>query len=127
MIGITTAAIYDWANDPLGNPSNLAFSPGAFTNLPNTMNFWERLQNVLIVNIAKYQFNYYSSFQKKYVDEFFGPGYPSIYEMSTEFALVLVNSHYSLNGIKPFTPGVVEIGGLHIKDSGEELIPVCIN
>ncbi|XP_033219242.1 UDP-glucuronosyltransferase 2B31-like [Belonocnema kinseyi] len=123
MIGVTTAAIYDWANDPLGNPSNLAFSPGAFTSLPNKMNFWERLQNVIFVHIAKYQFNYYSGLQKKYVDEYFGPGYPSIYEMSTEFSLVFVNSHYSLNGIKPFTPGIVEVGGLHIEDKKEVLIP----
>ena len=127
MIGITTAAGYDWINEPLGNPQNPAFVPGVFSNFSSNMNFWERLLNVLMINFATYQFNYYVAEQKKYVDEYFGPGYPSIYEMSTEFALVFINSHYSLNGIKPITPGIVEVGGLHIQDNQEELIPVCIN
>ncbi|XP_033212495.1 uncharacterized protein LOC117170081 [Belonocnema kinseyi] len=107
MIGVTTTAIYDWANDPSGKPSNLAFSPGAFTSLPNKLNFLERLQNVL---------------QKKYMDEYFGPGYLSIYEISTEFSLVFVNSHYSVNGIKPFIPGILEADCLHVEDKKEDLV-----
>lgn len=123
MIGVTTSALLDWANDPLGNPSSISFVPGALTNNPAKMNFWQRLLNFLAVNVAKHQFNYYAAFQKKYVDKYFGPGYPSIYELSTEFDLVFTNSHYSLNGVRPMTPGIVEVGGLHIEDNGEKLIP----
>ena len=126
MIGLTASVILDWEHESLGNPHNLAFSPGGFSDFPSKMNFWQRLQNVLLYNTIKYQFNYYVNQQKKYVDEYFGPGYPSIYELSTEFALVFTNSHYTLNGIKPFTPSVIEIGGVHIQDNEEKLLPVGV-
>ncbi|XP_051166485.1 UDP-glucosyltransferase 2-like isoform X2 [Leptopilina boulardi] len=108
IIGITTSSIYDWINEPLGNPTNLAFVPCLFSSLPSKMNFWQRLMNVVLFNLVKYQFNYYADKQKRYIDESFGVGYPSIYELSTEFDLVFINSHYSLNGVKPMTPAIVE-------------------
>ena len=124
MIGVSTAALYDWARDFIGNPGNEAIVPGAFSGLPEKMNFWQRVKNTLMSHFIKHQFNYYAAQQKQYVDKYFGPGYPSIYELSTEMALLFVNTHFSLNGIQPLTPGVIEVGGLHIEDSGESLIPV---
>lgn len=113
----------------MGNPTNLAFVPGLFAGLPSKMNFWQRLMNVVLFNEINFQFNYYSTKQKRYIDESFGAGYPSIYELSREFDLVFINSHYSLNGVKPMTHAIVEVGGLHINDDDDaqdNLIPVCI-
>lgn len=124
MIGISTAALYEWIREPTGTPGNQAIIPGAFTGLGFNMNFWQRLKNTMMSHIIKNMFNYYAAEQKKFVEQHFGPGYPSIYQLSTEFSLVLVNSHYSLNGIQPFTPAIIEVGGIHIEDSGEKLEPV---
>ncbi|XP_033219244.1 UDP-glucuronosyltransferase 2B31-like [Belonocnema kinseyi] len=123
IIGVSTTPLLGWFNDPIGNPVNPAIMPELFSGLPQKMNFWQRLQNTLMSYIVKQQFNYYATKQKQYVDEHFGPGYPSVYELSTEMSLILANIHYSLNGVQPLTPAVIEVGGMHIEDSGEKLIP----
>ena len=127
IIGVTASVLLEWHNDPLGNPSSPAFVPGGFSDFSTEMNFWQRLQNVFVSKLITHQFNDNTKGLKKYVNENFGPGYPSVYELSKDLALVFVNSHYSLNGVRPFTPGVVEIGGLHIEENEEKLIPVCVN
>ena len=126
MIGVSTTDLNDWVHDLFGNPANLATVPGLFSGFSSKMNFWERTINVLLHNFVKYQFNYHVSKQKQFVNEHFGPGYPSINELSTEMALLFTNAHFSLNGIKSLTPAIVEVGGLHIDDSGEEMIPVSL-
>lgn len=122
MIGVTTTFAYDWTNEPLGNPTSLSFVPSFFSNLPVKMNFWERLQNVWAFRYQGYKMNSYMETQKKYVDEHFGLGYPSLVDLSKELSLVFVNSYHTFNGIRPMTAGVVEIGGLHIEDT--KLTPV---
>lgn len=52
---------------------------------------------------------------------------PHIKDFYSDVALYLVNSHHSLHGIKPMTPGIVEIAGLHIKDEDDPLSPVRLN
>lgn len=41
---------------------------------------------------------------------------PYLGELAKTTSLMLVNTHYSLNGVRPNTPSVIEVGGLHIKD-----------
>lgn len=129
MIGLISSVVQEWQNELLGNPDSFSFVPGGFTGLSveGKMNFPQRLLNTLMGNLIKQQFNYYTADQKKFIDQYFGPGFPTIKNLSTQFSLVFVNSHYTLNGIRPLTPSVIEIGGAHIQDNGEEkLSPVSI-
>ena len=127
MVGFTVSILLPWLNEPLGNPNNLAYVPTGFEITNPKQNFLNRLKNVLLYKTVTSQFNDIAALQKKYVDKYFGPGYPSIYELSKKMALVFVNSHYSLNGVKPLTPGVVEIGGLHIDHKERKLSTVSSN
>lgn len=45
----------------------------------------------------------------------FGENVPSVTELSKNISVMLVNTHYSINGPKPISPKVVEVGGAHIK------------
>lgn len=47
----------------------------------------------------------------------FGENVPSVTELSKNISVMLVNTHYSLNGPKPISPKVVEVGGAHIKET----------
>lgn len=47
----------------------------------------------------------------------FGENTPSVTDLSKNIGVMLVNTHYSLNGAKPLSPKVVEIGGAHIKEA----------
>ncbi|XP_043467681.1 UDP-glucosyltransferase 2-like [Leptopilina heterotoma] len=125
MIGLITSVIQEWQNELLGNPDSFSFVPGGFTGLSlgGKMNFPQRLLNTLMGNLIKQQFHYYTADQEKFIDQYFGPGFPSIRNLSTQFSLVFVNSHYTLNGIRPLTPSIIEIGGVHIQDNEEKLSP----
>lgn len=51
---------------------------------------------------------------------------PGVRELETKIALMLINSHFALNGIQPKTPAAVDVGGLHIQDEGSTLQPVSL-
>ena len=121
MVGVVTSVLYEWMNDPFGNPDNPSFIPGGSLPYSGNMNFFQRLTNTVSSVTVKAMYNYYSSNQNKYVEKYFGPGFPDIYELHKDVSLVLVNSHFSLNGIRPMTTGVVEVGGLHIQFDNEKL------
>lgn len=46
----------------------------------------------------------------------FGDKIPSVKELKQQTSLMFVNSHYSLSGVKPLSPAVIEVGGIHIKE-----------
>lgn len=62
--------------------------------------------------------------QNEIIRKNFGPDMPSVRELETKVALILINSHIGLNGIQPRTPAAVDVGGLHVQDEGLILQPV---
>lgn len=49
-------------------------------------------------------------------DRLFGPG-PKLETLAQNYSLVLSNSHFSINEVRPLVPALVEVGGLHLDDS----------
>lgn len=47
----------------------------------------------------------------------FGNDMPSVVDISKKVSLILTNTHYSLNGPRPLSPKVIEVGGVHIKEA----------
>jgi len=41
---------------------------------------------------------------------------PSLEKMLNNVSLTLMNSHYAVGVCRPYFPGVVEVGGMHIKE-----------
>ncbi|XP_066581162.1 UDP-glucosyltransferase 2-like [Prorops nasuta] len=116
VIGVVACWNLDWLNYPIGNPLNPAYMPSLFSTYTQNMNFFERLANTFMTTAIISQVNYYFGYQDKIVQEYFGPGYPSVNEMQKNLSLILVNSHRALNGIRPLTQSVVEVAGLHLED-----------
>jgi glucuronosyltransferase len=58
--------------------------------------------------------------------EFFPSTFPSIEELERNISLVIYNNHFSLNGAKPMVPGLIEAGGMHIKQTSDPLPKVLI-
>lgn len=124
MIGLVSSVLYDWMYDPFGNPA----SPALISNFKKgdslMINFASRLISTFNSMREKLMFNHYSQKQNNYVTKHFGPNFPNIDELQKEVSLLLVNSHYSLTGAKPFTTSVVEVGGIHIQEDGGKLTEV---
>ncbi|XP_023247051.1 UDP-glucuronosyltransferase 2A3-like [Copidosoma floridanum] len=121
MVGVMTSSLIDWYNEPLGNPLNLAVTPSSWSHLYHPMNFWERLTNAFMYNVIVMQTKYYIRCQDKYIEQYFGTGYPNSNDIIRDLDLLLVNMHHSVNGIRPFTPAIVPVAGLHIQDDDPNL------
>ncbi|XP_012282467.1 UDP-glucuronosyltransferase 2B19 [Orussus abietinus] len=118
VIGVTSSGLYDWMNEPMGNPSNPAYIPGGFTGFPAKMTFIQRLSNTLISLFINFDFQWWINEQSELIEKYFGPDMPKVEVLQKELTLLLVNSHFSLNGVRPLTSAIVEVGGLHVKSGG---------
>lgn len=49
-------------------------------------------------------------------DRLFGPG-PKLETLAQSYSLVLSNSHFSINDVRPIVPAFVEVGGLHLDET----------
>lgn len=121
MVGVMTSSLIDFYNAPLGNPFNTAIVPGLWSPFSAPMGFWDRLMNTALYNLLNFQYSYYIGVQNKYIEQFFGTNFPDVRDLPKDLDLLLVNSHFSLDGIRPYTPAVVPVGGLHIRDDGQKL------
>ncbi|KAL7299929.1 hypothetical protein TKK_0007249 [Trichogramma kaykai] len=121
IVNIIPSNILDWVHAPLGNPFFTAISPGmGFTGL-HPMTFWQRLGNTLLHNLIVHSFNQEVRVQDKYVEKYFGQGYPNVVEMQKEIDLVLANTHHSLDGVRPLTPAIIPVAGVHISEDDPPL------
>lgn len=125
VIGMITSSFIDWFSHRAGNPINLAITPGLLTSFTERMTFWERLQNTFITNMIMLQTDYYVNKQNSYVKRYMNLDV-EIPELYKNLALILVNSHHSVTGVTTKHTGIIEVGGLHLKEDGDPLTPVII-
>lgn len=123
MVAAMTSSFHSWLDDMVGNPTELAYVPNIFVPSSQRMSFKERVINVLISHWLFVQIHYYTNSQLQYVKKNFGMELSHITDLYRDVSLYLVNSHYSLNGIRPLATNVIEVGGLHLRDDGP-LLPV---
>nr|UEN71103.1 UDP-glucosyltransferase 334AA4 [Meteorus pulchricornis] len=121
VVGLSSAALYPWTHDFVANPENLAFVPNNLLEHMDNMNFMNRLYNVVHNFYIKICFNHLTSSQSELVKSHFNSDALDIRELERELALILVNSHFSMNGVKPTTPAIVEVGGLHVQDDDSKI------
>ncbi|XP_070166542.1 UDP-glucosyltransferase 2-like [Polyergus mexicanus] len=123
LIGISTMSLFPWQFPLIAQPENLAFIPSNDLSFTTPMNFWQRLYNTLHTLHSKLYFNYLTRVQDEIIRKHFGHDMPGVREIESKIALILINSHFSLNGIQPKIPAAVDVGGLHIQDEGLTLQP----
>jgi glucuronosyltransferase len=119
-VAISSCVLFPWSNYRMGNPDNPSYIPAHGTWFSDKMDFSERLFNV-IVNIGiKFMFNAIEVMvTQSYARKHFGDDVPLLSDIARNTSLLLVNSHFSLNRPRPYVPGIVEVGGLHIKPRKE--------
>ncbi|KAL3266343.1 hypothetical protein HHI36_010521 [Cryptolaemus montrouzieri] len=114
VIGMATSIMMPWHPARFGVPDNPSYLPTLFLDYSNRMKFFERVENTLVSLTHKFWF-----IMRQIKDDEIGAKYMNEFiEVASRFAnnasLLLVNSHYSLNGPRALTPNVIEIGGAHI-------------
>lgn len=115
-VAISSCVMFPWSNDRMGNPDNPSYIPTGGTSFSDQMSFSERLINV-VANVAlKIMFTVAEGIVTEgYVHKHIGKDVPPLSDIARNTSLLLVNTHFSLNRPRPLVPGIVEVGGLHLK------------
>jgi len=79
------------------------------------MSLYERLLNVAFLAYERLLLDYYYlPGQEQLYKEFFPGNKRCFYEMRRNASLVLINQHVSLSFPRPYSPNMIEVGGMHI-------------
>jgi len=111
---LSSCPLLPWTMPVVGQPPQMAYRPSTFSGLSKSMNLAQRLANIINTYVSATVFqaaNRYWSQQmiKKHFDLDM-----SLEEFASNASLVLVNTHWTINGAFPIVPAVLEIGGIHI-------------
>lgn len=118
IIGLSSCALMPWHYDRVGNPHIPSYVPALFMGLSDRMSYTERLSNWMAVQGMKLLYRHFADTAADTIlRKAFGPSIPSVTELSKRTSMMFVNQHYSLSGVKPLSPAVIELGGVHIKEA----------
>lgn len=121
VINLAPAMIWSSISKWLHVPSTFSYIPNILLNTASNMSFIQRLKNTVIGILQLYVENYlYLPKMKEIMDTHFTykgwESRPSLEEMLNNVSLTLVNAHYAIGVSRPYLPGVIDIGGMHIKE-----------
>ncbi|KAK5645028.1 hypothetical protein RI129_006328 [Pyrocoelia pectoralis] len=113
-ITLSTVASNRWTNRQMGNPTNPSYMPELFLPYSDHMNFFQRLQNSIVMFWETLYNHFYMLPRHNELLQKHFPGAPSIYDLYYNTSLILLNSHVAINAPVPLVPNMIPIGGFHI-------------
>ncbi|XP_044734058.1 UDP-glycosyltransferase UGT5-like [Chrysoperla carnea] len=114
-VAIVSSVALPWIPDRFGLPDNPSYIPNYLLPFTENMSLYERFINTMLNVYSKFRFNYLTlSESNKIVREKLDPNLPSLSNFIKNTSLLIVNSHFSINGARPMPPNVVEVAGLHV-------------
>ncbi|XP_075232021.1 UDP-glycosyltransferase UGT5-like isoform X1 [Lycorma delicatula] len=116
IIGFTFSTMMPWIDGRFGNPNNPSYIPCLSSQYYNKMDFFQRVSNSLqtFISIIAYKW-FYLPLSELYAKKYFGHDLPPLDELVKQSSLIFFNGHRSIHGSRPLVPGVIEVGGLHIR------------
>lgn len=108
----------------IGMSSGVSYNSSPFLNYKGVMTFWQRLINFIAISaesllLSGFEYFWYEPY---YAKNFPNDKYPSYDEAKKNVSLILVNTHFSEGSLEAYLPGMVQVGGMHIK-SEPKLLP----
>ncbi|CAG9836531.1 unnamed protein product [Diabrotica balteata] len=115
VIGLSSTDLLPWMYQWYGSPENPSYIPVLFMDYSDKMNFFQRVENTLMLIFSKLVHLYYiaptgNEYSKKYLGVDLFEGGDILYNMS----LLLTNRHYTYQTPKPLSPNIIEVGGIHL-------------
>lgn len=124
LISLSTLGATGWTSDLVGTPSPPSYVPHALLPFDDHMDFWQRAQNLGFqafevgyqnwVNLPRHEALYRKYFPNNRQD---------FYEMRRSTSLVLLNTHVSLSNPRPYSPNMIEVGGMHVNRKAPKPLP----
>lgn len=121
VVGVAAHVLMSWTYSRLGATNNPSFVPNPYFFSGSKPDIWTRLQSA-IVNCY---FNLYYEYviQKKDYDivKRVYPETPDLEYLGKNISLILLNQYFPLTGSRLYGANMIEVGGLHIKQTYEPL------
>jgi len=120
VINLTPAMPWVSVSKWLHIPSTYSYIPDVCLHSTGNMNFVDRLKNTITGLMQSYVDNYlYLPKIKEVMNTHFKyegwESRPPLEHMLKNVSLTLVNSNYAIGVPRPYLPGIVEVGGMHVK------------
>lgn len=116
IVGLQSHAMMPWTYDRFDQPNNPAYIPTLLLKYGPHMSFLERVENTIFDIYYKLFYELYITKQEQaIVEKNLNHSIPPLGDIAKNISVLLTNTHYTLNGVKPFVPSVVEVGGMHIR------------
>ena len=107
-----------WSNRLMLNPAPPSYVPDTFLSYSQHMTLYQRTINFIYMAYQELLFHAYTvPTHNKLLHKYF-PDAPHLYDLMYNTSLILSNTHISLNAPVPYVPGIIQIGGYHIKETG---------
>uniref|UniRef100_A0A2S2QKD4 UDP-glucuronosyltransferase 2B2 n=2 Tax=Sipha flava TaxID=143950 RepID=A0A2S2QKD4_9HEMI len=117
LVLLSSCPLMPWTSSLVGQPQLTAHRPFVFSGLSPRMDLAQRLANTLMAHVSDAVFQLvHRSWSKRVVKKHLGVDL-SVDEFASNVSLVLVNTHWSINGASATVPSVLEVGGMHMKPS----------
>lgn len=114
-IGLISSSMMPWTMARAGAPDNPAYIPGMTLPFTEKMTFFERLINTFTLHFYNTWFEYAIwREEQKIIEKKLKRKLPRLSDLGKNSSAVLVNTHFSINGIRELTPSLIEIGGIHL-------------
>lgn len=121
VINLVPALIWSSISKWLHVPSTFSYIPNVLLETNVEMRFIERLKNTVAGVMQLYVENYmYIPKMKEIMNKHFTytgwESRPTLEQMLNNVSLTLVNAHHAIGTPRPYLPGVIDVGGMHIRD-----------
>lgn len=104
-----------WTDHMMGTPEVYSYMAQPFTGYSHKMDFWQRINNFLMITLQKLFLNLYYLPKQEAILHKYLPDVPSLREIMADTRLHLYNSDSAFGSPKLLLPNMVEIGGFHVQ------------
>jgi len=120
VINLVPAMVWASVSKWLHVPATFSYIPDSCLKSAPDMSFVERLENTVAGAMQLYAANcWYLPRIKEIMDTHFAysgwESRPQLERMLNDVSLTLVNWHHAIGVPRPYLPGIIEVGGMHIR------------
>lgn len=117
-IALTSQMMLPWQFSRMNAIDNPAYIPGSLSRFSTKMSFVQRLENTVTNLLHKFLHNAVTQMsEQRILMKYFGSETSAIKELAKKTSILLVNSYFPLTGVFPRGANVIEVGGMHIRES----------
>lgn len=116
LIVVASLGVLSPIHSAMGNPVHPLLHPEMFTTYGVELSFLERIDAVLHHVYYRYKHNYEMIPKSdQIIRKYFGNELPYLGELERNFSMLFLNTNPVIHRARPYVPGVIEMGRMHIK------------